>query len=53
VAQFLSNMHLNNAQMSDLLNRIEESDADPDTVCRAWVRDNEKVVDSWLPKKAG
>lgn len=52
VAEFLTNMHLDNAQMSDLLNRIEESDDKPDAVCRAWMQDNEKVVDSWLPQKA-
>ncbi|MDT8901665.1 glycine betaine ABC transporter substrate-binding protein [Anaeroselena agilis] len=50
VAQFLRNFKLNDQQLGSLMGLIANSD-DPLKSARKWVKDNEKLVDSWIPKK--
>lgn len=51
LAQFLRNMQLNDAQLSDLMVKIEDADKDAAEVARAWMEANEAVVLAWLPKQ--
>ncbi|EIW15693.1 MULTISPECIES: glycine betaine ABC transporter substrate-binding protein [Pelosinus] len=50
VAQFLRNFKLNDQQLGSLMGLIANSD-DSSKSARQWVKDNEKLVDSWVPKK--
>ncbi len=49
LAQFLSNMFFTDAQLSDLMLQVKESDDDVETVARKWMMENEEVVNSWIP----
>lgn len=49
LAQFLSNMFLTDAQLADLMLKVEESDEDVEDVARAWMQANESVVTPWIP----
>lgn len=51
LAQFLRNMRLTDAQISDLMIKIEESDRDVAEVAREWMEANEAVVSAWIPKQ--
>ncbi|MGF1741788.1 glycine betaine ABC transporter substrate-binding protein [Vibrio profundum] len=52
--QFLKNMHLTDQQLSGLMLAIKDKKEDQsiDQVARQWMQSHEKVVDSWIPKKA-
>lgn len=50
LAQFLSNMHLTDQQISDLMLKERNSDQPEDTVAQRWMRSHPKVIDSWIPK---
>lgn len=50
VAQFLQNFKLNDQQLGTLMALTADSD-DPNEGARKWMKENEQVVDSWLPKK--
>ncbi len=50
LAQFLKNMYLTDAQLSDLMLKVKESDEDVSVVARQWMLDNEDVVDAWIPQ---
>lgn len=48
LANFLSNMFFTDAQLADLMLKVEEGD-DIEEVARAWMNANPDVVNSWLP----
>lgn len=50
LAQFLKNMYLTDAELSELMLQVEESDEDVEDVARAWMQANESVVDAWIPQ---
>ncbi len=50
LAQFLKNMFFTDAQLSDLMLQVEQSDEDVETVARQWMNDNEDVIMSWIPQ---
>lgn len=52
LANFLSNMHLTDAELADLMVTINESDEDNEVVARQWLQDNEDVVEDWIPAEA-
>lgn len=49
LAQFLKNMYLTDAELSDLMVQIQESDEDVAVVAKAWMETNEDVVADWIP----
>lgn len=51
VAQFLKNFKLDDKQLGSLMGDIESSDKQPLEVAREWMKKNEEVVNSWLPKQ--
>jgi glycine betaine/proline transport system substrate-binding protein len=50
VAAFLKNFKLNDQQLGSLMGMIAESD-DPVKSAKEWVKNNEELVNSWIPKK--
>ncbi|WFB36024.1 glycine betaine ABC transporter substrate-binding protein [Kiritimatiellota bacterium B12222] len=50
LATFLSNMYFTDAQLSDLMLAVQESDGDVEMVARQWMNDNPEVIDAWLPQ---
>ncbi len=50
LAQFLSNMHLTDDQISDLMLKERNSDQPEDSVAKQWMRSHPKVIESWIPK---
>lgn len=51
LAQFLRNLFFTDAQLADLMLKIEESDQDIEVVAREWMKANEDLVNSWIPAK--
>lgn len=54
LTQFLKNFKLDNAQLSDLMNKIQTADKnnqEPITAATKWMKNHEQLVDSWIPKK--
>ena len=49
LAVFLRNMYLTDAQLSDLMVKVEDSDYEVEEVAREWMLSNEKVVEAWIP----
>lgn len=49
--QFLKNMIFTDAQLADLMVKVEESDKDIEEVARQWMKDNPDVINSWIPNK--
>lgn len=49
LAAFLRNMYLTDAELSDLMLQIEESDEDVADVATDWMHKNEDVVAKWIP----
>lgn len=49
LAQFLKNMYFEDAELADLMLKIEESDEDVETAARKWMNNNEDVVADWIP----
>ena len=49
LAQFLKNYFFTDAQLSDLMLKVEESDEDIEVVARQWMNDHPDVVSSWIP----
>lgn len=49
LAQFLRNMKLTDAQLSDLMLKVEESKQDVMVVARKWMNDHPEVVNAWIP----
>ncbi|MGC9452286.1 MAG: glycine betaine ABC transporter substrate-binding protein [Oceanipulchritudo sp.] len=50
VAQFLTNFTLTEADLLDLMIKIDDSDDDVADVARDWMEDHEALVDSWIPR---
>ena len=50
LAAFLSNMHLTDAELSDLMVQINESDKSEQEVAKEWLANNEDVVADWIPE---
>jgi len=50
LAQFLKNMYLTDAELSDLMIQINESDEDVAVVAKQWMEANEDVVSDWIPQ---
>lgn len=50
LAAFLRNMFVTDAQISDLMFKIEDSDLPLEEVVSTWMDDNEDVVEAWIPK---
>lgn len=50
LAQFLSNMHLTDEELADLMVAIETSEENVETVARNWLNENEEVVEDWIPE---
>lgn len=48
LAAFLRNMSLTDAELADLMLKIEESDEDIETVANTWMQENEAVVNAWI-----
>ncbi|WP_125152814.1 glycine betaine ABC transporter substrate-binding protein [Clostridium rectalis] len=51
VAEFLKNFKLDDLQLGTLMGLIEESNKDPLDCAKEWIKDNEDLVNSWIPKK--
>ncbi len=51
LAQFFKNFLLDDAQLSGLMNKIEQSEGAPLVAATEWMNENMEVVKSWLPKK--
>lgn len=49
LAQFLKNFFLTDAQLSDLMVKIKDSDKGTLEVAHQWMLDNESVVEQWIP----
>ncbi|WMJ79781.1 glycine betaine ABC transporter substrate-binding protein [Clostridium sp. MB40-C1] len=52
VAQFLKNFKMDDKQLGSLMGDIKDnSDKDALDVAKEWMKKNEKLVNSWIPKK--
>ncbi len=51
VANFLKNFSMTEDQLLSLMLAIDESDDDAYDVAADWVRDNQPLVDSWIPRR--
>ncbi|GAB4560094.1 MAG: glycine betaine ABC transporter substrate-binding protein [Haliangiales bacterium] len=49
LAQFLRNMKFTDAQLADLMIKVNESDKKVEEVTRQWMLDNDAVVSAWIP----
>lgn len=49
LAQFLKNMHFTDAQLADLMLKVNEG-ADITTVVRKWMEDHPDVINQWIPE---
>lgn len=53
LAQFLSNMKLTDAELADLMVKIKNnSDMDKQEIVREWMKNNESVIESWIPSSS-
>lgn len=52
LAEFLENMSLTDAELADLMLKVEESDEDVAVVARKWMNEHPEVVEAWIPEKA-
>ncbi|QHI68677.1 glycine betaine ABC transporter substrate-binding protein [Tichowtungia aerotolerans] len=50
LAQFLKNMYLTDAELSDLMVKVNDSDEDVSTVAKKWMQENEEVISDWIPQ---
>ena len=51
LAKFLSNMKLSDSELADLMLQINKNDdKDKETVAREWMKNNESVIESWIPE---
>ena len=50
LAQFLRNMMFTDAELSDLMIKVNESDKKVEEAVRDWMNDNEAIVNAWVPK---
>lgn len=52
LAQFLKNLHFTDAQLADLMLKVNESDQDVSAVTEEWMNNHEDLVNSWIPEGA-
>ena len=52
LAQFLKNFHFTDAQLADLMVKVNESDEDIEVVARQWMKNNMDIVKTWIPEDA-
>lgn len=50
LAQFLKNMYLTDAELADLMVKVNDSDDDVSVVAKQWMEENEDVVNAWIPQ---
>ena len=50
LAKFLSNMHFTDAQLADLMVKVNESDKDVSEVTKEWMNNHEELINSWIPE---
>jgi len=50
LAKFLSNMHLTDDQISDLMLKERNSDKSEEAVAKEWMQNHPQVIESWIPK---
>mgnify|MGYP001062107642 CR=1 FL=1 len=50
LARFLRNMFFTNAQLADLMLKVNQSDEDVAEVARRWMHEHEELIASWLPQ---
>jgi len=50
LAQFLKNLKLTDAQLADLMLKVENASDNVETVARQWMNDNTAVIEAWIPK---
>ncbi len=48
VTSFLKNFKLSDGELGDLMGAIEDSDKEPLEVARAWMNENEELINSWI-----
>lgn len=48
VAEFFKSFYMDGQQLGDLMGAISDSDEDPDVVAKAWMEENEDLINSWL-----
>lgn len=48
--KFFENFFMDSQQLGDLMGAIADSDGDPEVVAKAWMEDNEDLVNSWIPE---
>ncbi|MFA9465886.1 MAG: glycine betaine ABC transporter substrate-binding protein [Velocimicrobium sp.] len=48
-AAFFTNFFMDSQQLGDLMGAISDSDEDPASVAKAWMEENEALVQSWIP----
>jgi len=51
VAQFLENFELNDQQLGSLMNDVRLSNTNALDAAKKWMKDNQKLVNSWIPKE--
>ncbi|WP_308462430.1 glycine betaine ABC transporter substrate-binding protein [Clostridium weizhouense] len=52
VTQFLNNFKMDDKQLGSLMGDIQEnSNKDPLEVAKEWIKNNEELVNSWIPKE--
>ncbi|MTI69188.1 MAG: glycine betaine ABC transporter substrate-binding protein [Firmicutes bacterium] len=51
VAMFLKNLKLNDKELGSLMGMIADSDKETHEVAKEWMKENEKLVESFIPKK--
>ena len=49
LANFLKSLKFTDAQLADLMLKIEQSDDDVEVVARQWMNDNPEAVNHWIP----
>jgi len=50
VKTFLENFKLNDEELGGLMGAISDSDKDPLEVAKEWMKENEELVNSWIPE---
>lgn len=51
LARFLKNMHFTDSQLADLMVTVEESEKGVEKVVKQWMKENPKLINSWIPEK--
>lgn len=49
--EFIENFKMDDNQLSDLMYAFEQGNGDEEEIARAWAKENEDLINSWLPEK--